>query len=78
MRIDPAHARKISSATTKSETGKLEVNFDLSFMQSCMSRLSLWERGLLVQALIRASTSKRKTIEQRVILAMFVHQDDTP
>lgn len=75
MRIDPAHIRKIAAAMSKSADGGAQVCLDIAFMRDCMRRLSLWERGLMMQALLRASTSKRRTIEQRVLLALFVHSE---
>lgn len=76
MRLDPEHVRKLARAISKTEKGGPEVALDLGFMGKVMARLSLWERGLLTQAIIRASSAKRKTIEQRIILAMFVHREE--
>ena len=75
MRLDPAHVKKLSQAISSTPRGTPEVQFNISFMMLALTRLSLWERGLLMQALMRAATSKRKTIEQRALLAMFVHQE---
>lgn len=76
MRLDPAHVRKIERAVKRSSPP--QINLDVAFMNKAMSRLSLWERGLLMQAIDRATTARRRTIEQRAILALFVHDGETP
>lgn len=78
MRLDPEHTQKLAQAITTNENGTPEVKLDIEFMRRAMDRLTLWERGLFMHAIMRALAAKRKTIEQRVILAMFVHQDDSP
>lgn len=77
MRLDPEHVRKINDAIVHTDNGSgPEVKFDVSFMRAAMSRLSLWEGGVLIQALIKAASSKRRTPEQRALLALFVHQEE--
>lgn len=71
MRLDPDHVRKLDRAISKAPPP--EIDLDIAFMSAAMGRLSLWERGLLTQALLRAATSKRRTLEQRALLALFVH-----
>lgn len=78
MRLDPEHAEKLAQAITTNENGSPEVKLDTEFMRRAMDRLTLWERGLFMHAIMRALAAKRKTVEQRVILAMFVHQDGSP
>ena len=72
MRLDPDHVRKLDNAISRIPP---EINLDIQFMTKAMARLSLWERGLLVNAIMRASQSNRRTIEQRALLALFVHAD---
>ena len=71
MRLDPEHVRKIDRAVRTAPPA--EIDLDIDFMSKAMSRLSLWERGLLMQAILRSSTAKRRTLEQRALLALFVH-----
>lgn len=71
MRLDPDHVRKLSKAIKRSPPP--EVNLDMPFLRTAMDRLSLWERGLFMDALMRAANSKRRTMEQRALLALFVH-----
>ena len=73
MRLDPEHVRKIERAVKR--TPPPEMKMDIAFTKVAMGRLSLWERGLLMQALERAATASRRTIEQRALLALFVHDD---
>ncbi len=72
MRLDPDHVQKLSRAIEESPNGP-EVKFDLAFMNEAKRRLSLWEMGLLTHALTRASIAKRRSVEQRALLALFVH-----
>jgi hypothetical protein len=51
------------------------VKFDVDFMNKSMDRLTMWERGLLMKAIMRAVRAKRRTPEQRALLALFVHQE---
>jgi hypothetical protein len=74
MRLDRDHVRKIERAVKRSPPP--EVKLDVGFMSEVLKRLSLWERGLLMQAIDRATTARRRTIEQRVLLAMLVHDDE--
>jgi len=73
MKLDPDHVRKLSRAITHPSEGGPHVKFDVKFMASVFERLSLWEKGLLTNALMRAGSAKRMTIEQRALLALFVH-----
>lgn len=73
MRIDPEHRAKLTRAISRNDAGRQEVNLDIAFMTTAMDRLSLWERGLLVNSIMRAAKARRRTIEQRALLALFVH-----
>lgn len=73
MRIDPEHAKTINAAIDTTR-GRREVKLDLDFMIQSMDRLSLWERGLLADALMRAGNSRRPTRTQRALLALFIHR----
>ena len=53
MRLDQDHVRKIERAVKRSPPP--EVKLDVGFMGEVMKRLSLWERGLLMQAIDRAN-----------------------
>lgn len=72
MRPDHEHVKKLHSALFI-ENGKIHVDIDVPHLSACMKRLSLWESGLLVESLMRAATAKRLSREQRVLLALFVH-----
>lgn len=72
MRLDPAHAQKLKAALATDEAGAAFASFDIDFMLAAMGRLTLWERGILTDALLRAATAKRPTIEQRALLAVFL------
>jgi len=74
MRLDPEHVRKLDRAINHATD---EVKLDVQFMRASLDRLNPWERGLLTDALLRATKAKRRTIEQRVLLALFVHDDGT-
>ena len=76
MRLDAEHVRKIAKATTKTRRGTKEIKFDIAFMAEAMDRLNLWERGLLMQALLKAGESARPTAAQRALLALFVYGGD--
>lgn len=76
MRLDPAHVRKLARALTTSPQGNAEASFDIAFMTQAFDRLSLWERGLLMQALLRSAGARRRTLEQRALLALFVEGGD--
>ena len=71
MRLDPAHAEKLKAALASNEEGSF-ASFDIDFMLAAMARLTLWERGILTDALLRSATAKRPTIEQRALLAVFL------
>ncbi len=68
MRLDPEHRAKLRAAMSSDTT----VRFDIEFMERSMDRLTLWEQGLLSKALVRAARSRRKTTEQRALLALFI------
>lgn len=72
MQIDTDHVAKLRAAIAVSD-GQPHVDLDVAHLSSCMSRLSLWESGLLVQVLMRAATARKLSREQRVLLALFVH-----
>ena len=57
MRLDPDHVRKLAKAIKRSPPP--EVNLDIAFMRAAMDRLSLWERGLFMDALMRAAGARR-------------------
>lgn len=69
MRLDPEHRAKLSAALSADGSS---VRFDLSFMEQSMDRLNPWEQGLLSKALLRALRARRKTTEQRALLALFI------
>jgi hypothetical protein len=75
MRLDPDHTRKLSRAIAQGPSGGQEVSFDIPFMSAALERLNMWERGLLTNALLRSAQSRHRTIEQRALLALFVHDD---
>lgn len=77
MRLDPEHVRKLSCAIEVKEDGNAEVKFDVVYMTQSMDRLTMWERGLLMKAIMRAVRAKRRTPEQRALLALFVHQEES-
>lgn len=70
MRLDQDHVDKLAHAID----GDGDVKLDIAFMRSAFPRLSMWERGLLIEAITRAISSKKLSREQRVLLALFVHQ----
>lgn len=69
MRLDPEHVEKLAAAFT----GDGEAMIDVTFLKSAFQRLSMWERGLLMESVTRAIATKRPNREQRVILSLFVH-----
>lgn len=73
MRLDPEHITKLRSAISVGDDGRGQVDIDIAHLSACMQRLSLWEGGLLVEALMRAASASKLTKDQRVILSMFVH-----
>lgn len=72
MRLDPDHIAKLRSAVSVTN-GENHVDIDVELLSSCMRRLSLWEGGLLMQTLMRAAGAQKLSKEQRVLLALFVH-----
>ena len=75
MRLDPEHVRKLRAAISQTDEGHNHVDLDVAHLSACMSRLTLWEGGLLIDSLMRAAQAKKLTKEQRVLLALFVHAD---
>lgn len=75
MRIDPDHIKKLARAIS-TINGERRVQLDVAHLHSCMGRLSLWEGGLLMDALMRAAQARKLSREQRVLLALFVHDED--
>lgn len=73
MRLDPEHVRKLARARAPAADGTPEVKFDVDYMSTAMTRLTMWERGLLLDAVMRASRARRPTMTQRALLALFVH-----
>ena len=73
MRIDPEHVKTINAAID-TKKGRREVKLDIDFMSQTMDRLSVWECGLLAEALARAGSSRRPTRTQRALLALFIHR----
>jgi hypothetical protein len=71
MRIDREHLRKLESAFTGDS-----IRLDVQFTAAAMHRLTMWERGLLMDCLGRATAAKKPTREQRVLLAMFMHNTE--
>lgn len=74
MRLDREHVEKIERALHGSGDDAV-LMLDIPFMRTAFDRLSVWERGLFAQAICRAVRAKRKTAEQRLILALFAHDD---
>lgn len=72
MRLDPDHVRKLRAAISADAFGNPHVDLDVAHLSRCMTRLSLWEGGLLIDTLMHAATSKKLSREQRVLLALFV------
>lgn len=72
MRLDAEHAEKLRASIIRDANGDPVVSFDIDFMMSAFNRLTLWERGILTDALLRSAAAKRPTIEQRALLAMFL------
>ena len=78
MRLDPDHVAKLKRSITTEDDDPTSpvVSFDIEFMIHALDRLSLWERGLVTNAIIKASRAKRLSVEQRALLALFVGSDD--
>lgn len=74
--IDQTHLAKLSRAIERGASGP-DVKLDIDFMRSVMGRLTLWERGLLMDAVLRAGRSRKPTLTQRALLALFVHDEGT-
>lgn len=72
MRLDPKHIKKITRAMTVDVDGQEMVTLDIAYMRQALDRLTLWERGLLIKSVMKAAVSKKKSVEQRVLLALFV------
>lgn len=73
MRLDPEHVEKLRAAMSLGDNGERCLDLDIPHLTASMQRLSLWEGGLLIDALMRAAASRKLTREQRVLLALFVH-----
>lgn len=73
MRLDPEHVEKLRAAISLGDNGERALDLDIPHLSSSMQRLSLWEGGLLIDSLMRAAASRKLTREQRVLLALFVH-----
>ena len=76
MRLDPHHSEKLALAMGNGPDGNPEIKLDIGFVEAAMGRLSIWEQGLFMKAIMRAAKSKRRSPEQRVLLGLFVHQED--
>lgn len=72
MRLDPEHAEKLRQALSVDADGEAFAKFDIDFMLHSFARLTLWERGILTDALLRSAQAQRPTIEQRSLLALFL------
>lgn len=72
MRLDPEHIEKLRAAISTSDDGDRSIEIDMPHLSASMHRLSLWEGGLLIDALMRAAQSRKLSKEQRVLLALFV------
>lgn len=72
MRLDQEHAHKVSAHISTDADGKRMASFDIEFMLQAFSRINPWERGILTDALLRSAESKRLSIEQRALLALFL------
>lgn len=72
MRLDPQHVAKLDGALIG--TGPdATINLDIEFMSQAFDRLTMWEQGLLTKVVMRAArTTRRRTPEQRALLALFV------
>lgn len=75
MRLDPDHVRKLERAFETDGSGNSVVKLDIPFLRSSMDRLTLWEGGLLMTSLMRAAKARRRTDDQRTLLALFVHDE---
>lgn len=75
MRLDSDHVRKLRAAIV-GRGGNGHVDINVERLSLCMQWLSLWEGGLLMDALMRAASASKLSREQRVLLAMFVHDRD--
>lgn len=75
MRIDPEHTRKLARAFGRNTDGTRFVKLDLPFLASVLGRLTLWERGLLNDRITKAAAARRRSLEQRLLLALFAHTE---
>lgn len=78
MRIDPKHKAKIDASIAIDADGNRIANLDIEFMQDAMNRCTLWERGLLVNAILRAANALTPTQDQRALLALFLVAEQDP
>lgn len=75
MRLDPDHVRVLARAIEKDEHGDPVIKVSIPMMRAASSKLSLWEMGLLSDCLAKAVMGKRLRPEQRVLLALFAHNE---
>ena len=74
MRIDTEHRKTIATSIIQTANGP-KLRMDLEALDQAKERLSLWEVGLMMACLVKASIAKRKSREQRVLLALFGARD---
>lgn len=74
MRLDQDHVRKVERSIETDADGEKYLRVDLAMMKAVMSRMTLWERGLLDECLERAAKARRKTKDQRALLAIFASE----
>ena len=74
MRLDPDHVRAIARCIETDADGETYLKIDIKTMRVVLDRLSLWERGLLSECLEKAARAKRKSRDQRALLAIFSHR----
>ena len=76
MRLDPEHVAKLQRTVIrdKGEIGTLLL--DQAFMANAFVRLSLWERGLVLDAVLHAAKAKHPTKAQRALLALFLTNEE--
>ena len=78
MRLDHDHIRTLARSFETDENGdRIKVLVDLEVLKSTMMRLSLWERGLVATQLMQAAAAKRPTKDQRALLALFAHREES-
>lgn len=76
MRLDPEHVEKLKRTIHRAPEGGAEIILlDHKFMAGALVRLPLWERGLVVEAVLRAAKAKHPSKAQRALLALFLTND---